>query len=82
MPSLESLGAQRWGLRYSTVEGVVCLLQIAGGGRVRLGCGHREWWARPPRNVAWEAFPSHTGQTYETRADAEEVIANLMQERR
>lgn len=73
----EGLTSIRWGLRYSTVEGVVCLMQIAGGGRLRLRRGSREWWSRSPRNVAWEAFPSDAGQTFATRVEAEEVIANL-----
>ena len=69
--------SQRWGLRYSTVEGYVCLMQIAGGGRLRLGCGERDWWSRRVGGVGWEAYPSAIGQTYETKEKAEEVIANL-----
>lgn len=73
----KNLRARRWGLRYSSVEGVVCLIQIAGGGRLRLKCGGREWWSRPPSGARWEPYRAFLGQTYETREDAEEVIANL-----
>jgi hypothetical protein len=59
------------------VEGFVCLMQISGGGRVRLGREGRMWWSRRPNGVAWEAFPSSEGQTYATKEAAEEVIANL-----
>lgn len=72
-----SFSSLRWGLRYSAVEGFVCLEQIAGGGRVLLRTGAREWWCKSPSGVAWEAFPTATGQTYGTREEAEQVIANL-----
>jgi hypothetical protein len=52
-------------------------MQIAGGGRIRLRCGAREWWSRPQRAVAWEAYLSDVGQTYDSKELAEEVIANL-----
>ena len=70
---VESLGCA-----WMEDEAVVCLLQIAGGGRLLLGCGGRKWWSRRPPNAAWEAFPSAVGQTYETKEEAESVIANLI----
>lgn len=72
-----SLDAQRWGLRCSTVEGDVWLMQLSGGGRLRLRCGEREWWARPPLGVTWEVAPSSSGQTYPTRESAVAVAERL-----
>ena len=72
-----TLHTQRWGLRFPTAEGFVCLVQIAGGGRVLLSCEGRKWWSRPPGGVTWEAFQTEAGQTYETRKAAEQTITNL-----
>jgi hypothetical protein len=75
--SSPELNPQRWGLRYSTVEGVVCLMQIAGGGRLRVRCNGREYWSRRPSGAAWEAYPAATGETFASKEQAEQVIANL-----
>ena len=61
-----------------TREGVVCLMQIAGGGRLRLKSGEREWWSKPPHDAAWEAYQTSIGQTCDSKEAAEEVIANLI----
>lgn len=67
----------RWGLKCSTADGEICLMQIAGGGRLRLLCEGRAYWSQRPRGVVWEAYPTTQGETFATKEAAEKVIANL-----
>lgn len=67
-----------YGLRFKRLDGVfVSLLQIAGGGRIKLSDGARVWWSRPPPGVTWEAYPATKGHVCDTQAAAKETAKNL-----
>ncbi len=52
------------------------LLQIGGGGRVRVEVSRVERWCKPPA-VAWSVYETEYGQTYPSRELAEQAAKNL-----
>jgi hypothetical protein len=64
-----------FGLRW----GSIVLMQIAGGGRIRLACEGRDWWSKHAPLGRPEVFETEHGHYYPTRAEAEEVAAAFEQ---
>ena len=67
----------RFGLRFWDGDIPVILVQIAGGGRIKLRRGSSDFWGRLPKDATWEVFGSDEGQTYPTVLEAQAVAKNL-----
>lgn len=68
----------KYGLRFRRPDSTyVILLQIAGGGRIRLTNGARTWWARRPLRVSWEVFETTKGHQFVSAERASEAARDL-----
>ncbi len=68
-----------YGLRFKRPnETFVFLLQIGGGGRLKLSDGIRVWWSDPPSGVTWESYEATEGHLVESKAGATKTAANLV----
>lgn len=67
-----------FGLRYTDGDDQMHLVQISGGGRLRVSNGRKKWWISGSATIPWEVYETEIGHTFKTRADAEMVLRNLV----
>lgn len=67
-----------FGFRYIDADKEVRLMQISGGGRLRVSDGQRDWWTKSKTTIPWEIYETDIGHTFDDRATAEMVLRNLV----
>jgi hypothetical protein len=67
----------KYGLRCFNRGREIVLMQIGGGGRLRLRCLGREWWEHPCFDN-WDVYPALVGERYPSEEMARSVAANLV----
>lgn len=69
---------ERYGLRFHDGKNTITLMQISGGGRIRVSGGGRDWWTSPNITREWEVYAdAEVGQTYGNLRLAQQVAINL-----
>lgn len=58
-------------------DSVITLVQIAGGGRLRVTDGARTWWTKPPSHTTWEVFDADDSGAFQSKERAQEAAQNL-----
>jgi hypothetical protein len=66
-----------YGLRYIKDGRTITLVQIGGGGRLRLQSGGKRWWSKRLPGVVWEVYETKDDSGFATRDLAEDVARNI-----